>query len=188
VAAACAAAGESPNVLKISVTPTDDITVNGAAVSLGQLDSILSKAATNGEEIWFHRLLNNKGSPASAKILKFAADNQIPIRFAAKSDFSDIGKAAEILSARTLVLFAPRPDYPQSAREHGTGGGGIFVQHVDRVTGSVTEVTVERSAGSQLLDSCAIEALRQWKYKAPAKTEKVKIPITFGARNGKVSY
>jgi TonB family protein len=73
-------------------------------------------------------------------------------------------------------------------RERGIGGGGVFVQHVDRATGAVTEVTIERSTGSKLLDRCAVEALQQWKYKTSAKTEKVKIPITFVPGKGKVSY
>jgi TonB family protein len=87
-------------------------------------------------------------------------------------------------------LFFPRlaPNTHNSAREGGIGGGGVFVQHVDRATGTVTEVTVERSTGSELLDRCAVDALRRWKYKTPAKTEKVKIPITFVPGKGKVSY
>jgi hypothetical protein len=124
--AAFAAAAESPNVLKVSVGPNDDVTVNGTVVPLGELDSALSKSATKGGEIWFRRLLNNKGSPASAKILKFAASHHVPVRFAGKPDFSDVGKPSEISSAKSLVLSHLAPNIHNLCENAGSAVAGYL--------------------------------------------------------------
>jgi TonB family protein len=63
--------------------------------------------------------------------------------------------------------------------KHGIGGGGVFVQHIDTSSGTVTSVTVKQSTGHALLDRCAVEALRRWRYKTPTKVKTALIPITF---------
>jgi protein TonB len=81
--------------------------------------------------------------------------------------------------AKDVVAYAPRPEYPNSAKKHGIGGGGVFVQHIDAGSGTVTSVTVKQSTGHALLDRCAVEALRRWRYKTPTKITTASIPITF---------
>jgi TonB family protein len=171
--AAIAATPDSAHVLRISVSPSDDVTVNGTAVPFAELDSVLSKRASGGGEIWFYRLPNNKGSPASVKIFKFAADHHVPFRFAAKADFSDVGKPSQISKA----IWAPRPHIPTEARVKHLKGAGVFVAYI-RPDGSVSRVTIERSTGHAILDKSSIEAFSQWRF-APDSVKKCRIPIRY---------
>jgi TonB family protein len=77
------------------------------------------------------------------------------------------------------VVYASRPVYPHHARAHGLGGKGVFVVHIEADTGSVSSVSVEKSTGVSMLDRCAVDAFRRWKFKKPIPGSKVRIPIAF---------
>ena len=92
-----------------------------------------------------------------------------------------------IQAAKAIAIAAPRPQYPDSAKKHGIGGGGVFVLHVDTKTGIVSSVTVQKSTGVPLLDHCAIDAFQKWRFKSNAAGPKVIIPITFAPYVAKAS-
>jgi TonB family protein len=82
---------------------------------------------------------------------------------------------------------APQPEYPAEARQRHVGGSGYFAVRVDRTTGRVATVQVLRSTGNKLLDSSAVQTLRQWRFKGggvlPTRHEpnysKILVPVTF---------
>jgi TonB family protein len=86
-----------------------------------------------------------------------------------------------------LAISAPQPEYPAKARQQHIGGSGYFVIRVDRASGRVPTVEVRRSTGNKLLDSSAVQTLRQWRFKGdgalPTKHEpnysKILVPVTF---------
>jgi TonB family protein len=70
------------------------------------------------------------------------------------------------------------PDYPYSERAQHHVGIGHFRMQLDLKTGVVTRITVAKSTGFQALDSCAVAALRQWRWK-PGRWREVDMPVTF---------
>jgi TonB family protein len=86
--------------------------------------------------------------------------------------------SVSLASARISALSAPRPEYPYEARRQKITGSGIVAMAVDPVTGRVTEVVVEASTGSSVLDNAAVAAFGRWRFK-PGTISKVKCPITF---------
>jgi TonB family protein len=81
-------------------------------------------------------------------------------------------------TAKAITTYAPRPPYPQEARSHRISGSGVCVVSVDPATGSVTEVSITQSTGSQLLDKSVLSTVRTWKFK-PGTVSKVSIPVEF---------
>ena len=81
-------------------------------------------------------------------------------------------------SARVSALSAPRLEYPYEARRQKITGSGIVVITVDSVSGSVTNVVMETSTGSPVLDNAAITGFRRWRFK-PGTVSRVKSPITY---------
>ena len=80
--------------------------------------------------------------------------------------------------AKALALYAPRPQYPYEARSRKITGSGVCVVDVDPGSGSVTSAEMTQSIGSPILDSAALSAFRQWRFR-PGTVSKVRIPITF---------
>jgi TonB family protein len=81
-------------------------------------------------------------------------------------------------SANATVLSAPRPEYPEEARQRKITGDGVVVLTVDPVSGMVTHVTIRKTTGSALLDHSAINGFRRWRFK-PGSASKVRLPVTF---------
>jgi TonB family protein len=80
--------------------------------------------------------------------------------------------------AKALAIIAPKPAYPYEARAQRITGSGVMVFHVDSSTGEVTDVTVQKSTGSPVLDNAAVTGFRRWKFR-PGTAPKVTAPITF---------
>ena len=57
-------------------------------------------------------------------------------------------------------------------------GNGIVIMTIDFVSGRVTDVMMEESTGSLVLDNAAMTGFRRWRFK-PGTVSKVKSPITF---------
>ena len=189
---------ESARVIKISDDGHgNNITVDGTQTNIAGLKSALNRFAEQKGEIWYGRTGKAFSpstkeplttaiiyfaipsiDPFSAAVFKVAADSHLPVRFCPNADFAH-GIVREVQNPQDLILTSPSPGYPASAKTHGIGGGGVFRQHIDDQTGTVTSVTVKQSTGHTLLDRCAVEALRQWRYKAPTKFKTVAVPITF---------
>lgn len=81
-------------------------------------------------------------------------------------------------AARINTLSAPRLEYPYEARRQKLTGSGIAVMTVNRLTGWVTNVTIEISTGSILLDNAAISGFRRWRFK-PGTVSRLRTPVTF---------
>jgi TonB family protein len=73
------------------------------------------------------------------------------------------------------------PDYPYEYRSRHHGGNGLFRTTLNVNTGSVTDVAVLKSTGFSMLDSCAIRALRKWRWK-PGRWKEIDVPIAFEVR------
>lgn len=78
------------------------------------------------------------------------------------------------------MLKQVRPEYPLEAlRKHETGKG-LLIMHIDRKTGKIISVTMDKSTGYKDLDDAAIRAFSQWRFRPGAvKTKMIKIPIAF---------
>jgi TonB family protein len=66
---------------------------------------------------------------------------------------------------RELMIFAPQPAYPESARTRRIRGSGYFKLIVRVKTGRVQRIVIFRTTGDSALDAAAIQALRQWRFK-----------------------
>jgi TonB family protein len=77
-----------------------------------------------------------------------------------------------------VLVFAPKPEYPQAARRQRLCGKGVFLLNVNAKTGQVTSIKVERRTGYQVLDVAALKALIKWRFK-PYSITKVHIPVIF---------
>ena len=80
--------------------------------------------------------------------------------------------------AQISALSAPRPEYPYEARRRKITGSGVVIMTVDSVSGQVTNVIMEESTGSSVLDNAALAGFRRWRFK-PGMLSKVRSPITF---------
>jgi TonB family protein len=79
------------------------------------------------------------------------------------------------------LVFAPAPRYPLEARfRDGLARTGRFRVNFD-VTGTVKEIQVLKSTGSDILDSAAVQGLQQWRSE-PGREGFTIVPLTFQAR------
>jgi len=70
------------------------------------------------------------------------------------------------------------PNYPREARDTGLTGKGVAVIKIDPQTGYVTSAWMQKSTGHKSLDSTAVFAFRQWRFK-PRTATTLEIPIQF---------
>jgi TonB family protein len=79
-----------------------------------------------------------------------------------------------------LATHKPQPEYPMQARAQHLTGAGFFVLFITIQTGIVKDVQIEQSTGSAILDSAAISALKQWRFKpgavSPSKILQIDLP------------
>ena len=81
-----------------------------------------------------------------------------------------------------------RPDYPQLARLRGYQGVVVLLVEV-LADGRAGRVEIRRSAGHDILDRAALEAVRTWKFEpgrreGRAVTMSVEVPVRFVLRGG----
>jgi len=81
-----------------------------------------------------------------------------------------------------VAIYAPRPQYPAEARQHGWLGSGRFMCKL-RADGTVSSVTVLKGTGHDILDQAGIAAFRQWRFK-PGQSKAVEIPLNFVTGGG----
>jgi TonB family protein len=91
---------------------------------------------------------------------------------------ADNPAAMSISSAKTLAIYAPRPEYPREARSHRITGSGVCVVSVDPQSGNVTEASMAQSTGNPILDNSVVSTFRTWRFK-PGTVSKVRIAIEF---------
>ena len=63
------------------------------------------------------------------------------------------------------ILEAPKPEYPEAAKQRNQHGTGVFLLRTTIANGVVTEVITGQSTGQALLDDAAVKALRRWRFK-----------------------
>jgi TonB family protein len=78
------------------------------------------------------------------------------------------------------LLHAPAPSYPAGMAHRGLSGRGVFVADLSMLYGTVNDVRVLYSTGSQELDDTAIAALRTWVFRRWT-IYKAAIPVEFDA-------
>lgn len=84
-------------------------------------------------------------------------------------------------------LHNPAPEYPQIARRRGDQGR-VLIKVLVTSQGDASNVTLERSSGSNYLDEAAIKAVRNWKF-VPARSNNeavsgyVTVPINFSLQS-----
>ena len=88
-------------------------------------------------------------------------------------------------SVKTLVIYAPKQNYPYEARRTGTTGSGVARLTINSAVGTVIDARIAQSAGSPILDRATLDALQRWRFK-PGVAEIVDVPITYTLRG--VSY
>jgi TonB family protein len=86
--------------------------------------------------------------------------------------------SVRLSSAKVFAVNAPRPEYPYEARRQKITGDGIAIMSVDPGTGSVLNVTMTKSTGSDFLDNAAVTGFRRWRFK-PGSVSSVTCPVTF---------
>jgi periplasmic protein TonB len=96
----------------------------------------------------------------------------------AKMRTSVTGGSQSLSLARISAVSAPRPEYPYEARRQKITGNGIVVMTIDFVSGRVTDVIMEESTGSLVLDNATMIGFRRWRFK-PGTVSTVRSPITF---------
>lgn len=75
-------------------------------------------------------------------------------------------------------VFTVSPKYPEELQSAGVKGDGIFKMQFDYESGRVTNVSIVRGTGNELLNRNAIVALKQWRAK-PRRFHSAQIPISF---------
>ncbi|MGI8435897.1 MAG: energy transducer TonB [Chthoniobacterales bacterium] len=78
----------------------------------------------------------------------------------------------------SIVISAPRPEYPVEARRAHITGSGWFQMVIDD-RGRVKTVRITHSTGSKPLDGAAVQALLRWRFKPGLGLQRANLPITF---------
>jgi len=84
---------------------------------------------------------------------------------------------------RAVAIFAPKPDYPQYARDRHWTGRGCFVMNVDTESGFVKSVEIIKSTGHKILDDEVIRTFGRWRFQPGKAAPRAKFPITFSMRS-----
>jgi TonB family protein len=105
---------------------------------------------------------------------------KVPLSFRLVADDPTSASAS---AHRESILYAPAPRYPLSALAEGVPGRGLFQLLIDTNTGQVTEVKILHTSGDVRLDSAALKAFRQWRFR-PHTLKKLTVPMNFSIRYG----
>src|SRR5260370_30610554 len=71
---------------------------------------------------------------------------------------------------KKFAIYTPAPQYPAEAVARHIRGSGMFIILVHVKTGLLVSAWASQSIGSPLLDSAAIRAFSQWRFKPGART------------------
>jgi TonB family protein len=77
------------------------------------------------------------------------------------------------------VLKVTRPEFPAGAARQGISGRGVFLADLSMLYGTVNDVRILESTGSQSLDAAAMAAISQWTFRRYT-IYKASIPVEFG--------
>jgi TonB family protein len=82
------------------------------------------------------------------------------------------------IKLETVALYAPPPKYPKDVQGYYPKGSGMVLIEVDKNSGLVKSAAMEKSTGNKVLDSAALQACRQWRFR-PGTVWHVRWPVTF---------
>jgi TonB family protein len=126
-----------------------------------------------------HQILDNEALKAFRawrfKSATVSALN-IPVRFSRDVSEYVQAKGHSLWLRNATYWFLP--EYPREAHTTGLTGKGVAVINIDPQTGYVTSAWMQKSTGHKSLDSAAIFAFRQWRFK-PRTVTTLEIPIQF---------
>jgi TonB family protein len=66
------------------------------------------------------------------------------------------------------IVARPAPAYPPEALARAQAGSGVVKLHFKVKTGTVRTIQVTQSTGHKALDGAAVNAFKQWQFKAGA--------------------
>jgi TonB family protein len=101
---------------------------------------------------------------------------RIPVRFTMNFPEYVRAKGHSLWLQNATYWFLPK--CPREAREKGLTGKGVAVVKIDPASGYVISAWMLKSTGHQILDSAAILAFRQWRFRSRSIT-RLEIPIQF---------
>jgi len=84
------------------------------------------------------------------------------------------------------VLYAPDFEYPPLARNQGLEGSGLFEVHINR-HGSVRSVQILRTTGHSMLDTAALNGMRQWRFRRNTIAV-VRMPVQYRLERSSVRW
>ena len=87
---------------------------------------------------------------------------------------------------KDLVRSVP-PVYSDQDRAAWRQGTGIFHLVLDSTTGAVVQVSIRKSTGYPTLDSAAVSALKQWRFR-PGSWKTLDIPVQFRRASSHQQY
>ena len=89
---------------------------------------------------------------------------------------------------KAKLLSAPRPVKTRLASSEHFAGAGIFVLQMDKVTGRVVAIAIQKSTGQPLLDQSAVGALRKWRAVPGGTVRTISVPVIFTAYDDAARY
>jgi TonB family protein len=117
------------------------------------------------------------GNRSSASSMKFSGTGAVDANGVRHSGSDYVRKRPPWLLDITNAVAADR-HYGSRGRFLGLQGRGLFQLKLDLKTGYVANVTVVRSTGIAELDTSAVAALRQWRWK-PGKWKEIEMAVAF---------
>src|SRR5437016_2088858 len=73
--------------------------------------------------------------------------------------------AVRLRVATDHIIEAPKPENPYEGQRRQPHGTGAFLLRTNIQSGRVTQAIVGQTTGNGLLDTAALKALRQWRFK-----------------------
>ena len=159
-----------PESVIVCIMPTDDVQGTIEPVEPSPLDAnppISEQLVPDADNMFIDEHLT---PPSKHRVKSIAAPPRVGV--------SGVARSESIGSAKTLALFAPRPEYPYEARSRRVTGSGAATLTVDAASGSVIEVRMSQSTGSSILDGATLSAFRRWRFR-PQTVSQVQVPITY---------
>ena len=78
------------NILKVTVLKGGEITSNGIAVSMEQLDAMFQELIVKKGVVWYYREgANEEPHPNATKVIGLIIKHRLPVRLSTKPDYSD---------------------------------------------------------------------------------------------------
>ena len=89
------------------------------------------------------------------------------------------------VSPTSSAVYSPQPPYPYEARLN-RWEATLSLELLLRSDGTVHRAKVAQTSGHALLDRCAVEAFRQWRFN-PGIADHLRIPVTYCLRCPKIA-